>query len=218
MRIAFILSFIAVAITAGSAQSVWSIELQGGDVFNVPLPLSIRQDGYPKIQMIARFRTEAFTPPVYWDCRLAHWSRQRAWELEVIHQKLYLQNTTTEVQKFNISHGFNLLIVNRCFQTGKFRWRSGAGIILAHPESNIRGLTFGDSTDDFDAGYFVSGPVAHVALGRPIYFRRRGYAHIEAKTSLAWSSIKIADGYARVFNLAFHVVVGVGFEFVKRRS
>lgn len=166
--------------------------------------------------MTARFRTEAFTPPVYWDCRVARWKDLKSWEFEVIHQKLYLKNTTAEVQKFNISHGFNLLMINRGFDNGKFRLRTGAGIVLAHPESKIRGMEFGDSTDDFDTGYFISGPVANFALSKPVRISNRFFINAEAKTTLAYSHIKIAKGYSQVFNLACHLIFGLGFDIKNR--
>ena len=214
-KFCFIVSFFFIQAIAGYSQSGWSFELHGGDVFNVPLPLSIRQNGYPKIRLTARFRTEAFIPPVYWDWRISRWKNQRSWEFEVIHQKLYLENTTPEVQRFNISHGFNLLMVNRGFDNGKFRVRAGGGIVLAHPESNIRGMEFGDSSNDTDLGYFISGPVANFALSKPIWLSKRFFINVEAKTTLAYAHIKIANGHSDVFNLAFHLILGLGVDFIK---
>lgn len=214
-KIISIFSFVFILITAVHSQSMWSLEVHGGDVFNMPMPLSISQNGYDRIKLTARFRTEAFTPPVYWDCRISRWKDRKSWEFEVIHQKLYLKNTTGEVQKFNISHGFNLLMINRGFDKGKYRLRTGAGIVLAHPESKIRGMEFGNTTDDFDMGYFISGPVANFALSKPIRISERFFVNAEAKTTLAYSHIKISGGHAEVFNLAFHLVLGMGFDFIK---
>ena len=44
--------------------------------------------------------------------------------------------------------------------------RVGAGIVLTHPESQIRDYEFGSSDDDFDLGYSVSGPVITIAIGK----------------------------------------------------
>lgn len=211
---ALVISFILILAGGSRAQSVWSIELHGGEVINVPLPLSVSQDGYPKIRTTARFRTEAFTPPVYWDARISRWKDLKSWEFEVIHQKLYLKNTTAEIQKFNISHGFNLLMINRGFENGKFRLRTGAGIVLAHPESKIRGLEFGDTADDFDMGYFISGPVTNFAVSKPVKISRQFFLNAEAKATLAYSHVKIAEGHAEVFNLALHLILGIGFDVI----
>jgi len=184
----------------------------------VPLPLTIKQQGYPDIKLAARYRTEAFTLPVYWDMRFSRWKNDKSWEVEVIHHKLYLDNTSEEVQKFNVSHGFNMIMVNRGFDEKTFRYRAGAGIALAHPESNIRGKEFGSSTDDYDLGYYISGPVMNLAISKPIRLGERFFINAEAKTTLAYDYIKVADGHANVYNLAFHLILGIGFDFVKPKQ
>ncbi len=197
------------------AQARWTFSLLGGEVINVPVPLNIRQQGYPDIRLTADYRTEAFTLPVYWDWRLSRWQDARSWELEVIHHKLYLNNTTADVQKFNISHGFNLITFNRGFELKKFQYRIGAGFVLSHPESNIRGKEFGNSTNDWDMGYFVTGPVMSMAIGKPYRLSNRFFVAVEAKTTMAYSSVKVAQGTADVYNLAFHLNIGLGVNLTK---
>lgn len=200
---------------AGRAQSRWTFEMHGGQVYNLPMSLSIKQQGFPDIKLTARYNTEALTLPVYWDLRFGRWQNARLWEMELIHHKLYLDNTTPEVQKFNISHGFNMIMVNRGFDKKTFRYRAGAGVVLAHPESIIRGKEFGNSTDDWDTGYYLTGPVFNLAISRPIRLGGRFYLNPEAKTTFAYSNIKIAQGHADVYNLAFHLILGFGVDFIK---
>lgn len=207
------LTFISVIFV--NAQSRWTFETQCGQVFNMPMPLNIRQESYPDIKLRARYSSESFILPVYWDIRLGRWQNERAWEFEAIHHKLYLNNTTSEVQKFNISHGFNLIMVNRGFEKKSFRYRAGAGIVLAHPESKIRGKEFGDSADDTDLGYYISGPVVNLAISKPFYIGSRFYINAEAKTTLAYSNIKVAQGNSDVYNIAIHIVLGLGVGFIK---
>ena len=199
-----------------NAQSRWSFELHGGQVFNVPMPLTIRQEGFQDIKLWARFDAEPFVLPVYWDWRFSRWEAGKAWEFEVIHHKLYLSNTTPEIQKYNISHGFNMLMFNRVFQKKFVRVRVGAGVILAHPESKIRGKEFGDTGNDMDMGYFISGPVVTFAVSKPFYLGSRFYINAEVKTTFAYSSIKIANGNSDVYNLAFHLNLGPGVVFLKK--
>ncbi|HET6556294.1 MAG TPA: hypothetical protein VFG54_03205 [Prolixibacteraceae bacterium] len=194
------------------AQERWSVELMGAGVYNVPLPLTIRQQGQPELTHTARFTSEPFVLPVYYDWRLSRWQDERSWELEFIHHKLYLDNTTAEIQKFNISHGFNLLLVNRGFDHQLFRYRVGAGVVIAHPESQVRGLTFGSSTDDNDWGYYLSGPVLQGAINRRFFIGERFFVTAEAKTTLAYASVKVAQGRADVYSWIFHLLVGVGVE------
>lgn len=201
--------------TTTNGQSHWAFEIHCGQVFNVPMPLNIRQEAYPDLKLRARYSSESFTLPVYWDIRLGRWQHERAWEFEAIHHKLYLNNTTSEVQKFNISHGFNMIMVNRGFEKKSFCYRAGAGIVLAHPESKIRGREFGDSADDTDLGYYISGPVLNLSINKPFYLGSRFYINAEAKTTLAYSHIKVAQGNSDVYNIAFHIILGLGADFVK---
>ena len=214
-KIILIIFFIVYTLTGANAQSRWSFELHGGEVYNLPMPLKISQHGYPDIKLSARYFTEPFTLPVYWDIRLGRWENEKLWEFEVIHHKLYLENTTSDVQKFNISHGFNMININKGIEIKNFRFRAGAGIVLAHPESKIRGLEFGSTGDDFDLGYFISGPVLNLSISRPYYVGNRFYLNAEAKTTIAYSNIKVAQGNADVYHIAFHLILGLGFDFIK---
>lgn len=213
----FILIFflIVISLTNTHAQSRWTFEMHCGEVYNLPMPLIIRQQGYPDIKFRARFASESFILPVYWDGRFSRWQNGKSWEFEVIHHKLYLDNTSPEVQKFNISHGFNMIMVNRGIERNSFRYRAGAGIVLAHPESKIRGKEFGNSTDDTDMGYFISGPALNLAVSKPFYLGSRFYINAEAKTTLAYSNIKVAQGHAYAFSVAFHLIFGFGIDFIK---
>ncbi|HEY3369430.1 MAG TPA: hypothetical protein VGK10_01200 [Prolixibacteraceae bacterium] len=209
----FILVWMVITVTNNKAQSRWSFELHGGDAYNVPLPLAIRQQGYPEIKLTARYYTEAFELPIYYDVRICHWQEDKSWELEFIHHKLYLENTPPEVQKFNVSHGFNMIFLNRGIQIKSFRYHAGAGIVLAHPESTVRGSEFEYSTDETDWGYFLSGPAIQMAVSRPFYLGNRFYINAEAKTTAGYGSIRIAQGNADVYNIAFHLLLGLGMDF-----
>jgi len=214
-RFIFIVSFVLFSKTNSLAQSHWTFEMHGGEVFNVPMPLTIKQQGYLDLKLTARYHTESLTLPVYWDWRFSRWHNNKSWEFEAIHHKLYLENTTPEIQKFNISHGFNMLIVNRGYDKKTFRYRAGVGMVLVHPESKIRGKEFGDTGNDWDMGYYLSGPVLNFAVSKPIRLGGRFYLNAEAKTTFAYSHIKIAEGHANVYNLAFHLVLGIGVDLTK---
>jgi hypothetical protein len=208
-------SFIISTITVVSAQRRWSFDLNAGSAYNFPMPLNISQQGYPDIKLIAHYHTDAFSLPIYWDLRFSRWQNGKSWEFETIHHKLYLNNPTAEVQKFNISHGFNILTVNRGFIEKKFQLRAGGGIVLAHPESIIRGKAFGDSGDSSLTGYYISGPVINLAVSRPIHLGSRFYINAEAKSTLAYLYLNVAQGHANFFSLAFHIVLGLGFDFIE---
>lgn len=215
-RLIVIASFLFFSLSALLAQSRWSFELHGGEVYNLPMPLTIRQQGYPDLKLTARYSSESLILPIYVDSRLIRWQDGKSWELEFLHHKLYLDNTTSEIQKFSISHGFNMIMVNRGFDRKSFHYRAGAGIVITHPESVIRGQTFGDSTNDWDLGYFVSGPVVNLSAGKHFRINKRFYLNAEAKTTLAYVNVKVAGGNADVYNIAFHLILGIGVDFAKQ--
>lgn len=217
-KLIFIVFALSILFTTSQAQPIWSFELNGGEVYNIPMPLTIRQNGYPELKLTARYFTEPLTLPVYWDMRLGRWKNNKSWEFEVIHHKLYLENTTPEVQKFNISHGFNMLMVNRGFDNRIVRYRVGAGIVLTHPESKIRGKEFGNTIDDWDMGYYISGPVVNLSISKPIRLSDRLFVNAEAKTTFAYGSVQVAEGHADVFNLAFHLLLGIGYDLIKSKE
>lgn len=214
----FIIFLIFISVSFATAQSRLTFELFGGDVYNLPLPLIIRQQGYPSVHLTARYNTEAFTPPIYWDWRFCIWKKNKSWEFEAIHDKLYLQNTTPEVQKFNISHGFNMLFLNRGFDQKDFQYRVGVGLVLSHPESNIRGKEFGNSADDLDMGYYITGPILNLAIGKTYRLGNRFCLAAEARTTFAYSSVPLELGHTDIYNLAFHLVLGFGVDLIKPRE
>jgi hypothetical protein len=217
-RIIVIALFWLFSLPALVAQTRWSFELHGGEVYNVPMPLTIRQQGYPDLKLTARYSSESLILPIYVDSRLIRWQDGKSWELEFLHHKLYLNNTTPEIQQFSISHGFNMIMMNRGFDRKTFQYRFGAGFVLTHPESQIRGQAFGDATNDWDMGYFVSGPVVNLSAGKQFRISNRFYLNAEAKTTLAYVNVKVAGGNADVYNVAFHLILGIGYDFIRTKE
>lgn len=145
-----------------------SLQLGTSLPVNIAMPLTIEQNGQPVIHMSARYSSEPFVVPICWVWRIGYWSGKSAWELEAIHHKLFLDNTSPEVESFSVSHGWNLLTVNRVWDLDDFLFRFGFGVVLTHPESVIRGKKYGESGGIFGLGYFVSGPAVTVGGGRRV--------------------------------------------------
>ena len=198
-----------------SAAQTWSFDLSFGAAANVPMPLSIHQQGYPDIKLNAHYYTEPFTAPVYWDWRFARWKDNRGWEFEAINHKLYLENKPDEVQQFSISHGLNLLYINRQYINNFCTFKIGAGIALTHPENRVRMMVNDQGKDPF-GGYHVSGPAINLAAGRRFYLMRGFYVNVETKTTFCYARIPVALGHADVFSFAFHLSAGLGYDFIQR--
>jgi hypothetical protein len=189
-----------------------SLQVSGGSVYNLQLPLVIRQDGQETIRLNADYDTKPFETPIYYSLRLGWWKDSAAWELEMVHHKLTLANRPAEVEHFSVTHGFNLLTLNRAWKRPLFIWRVGAGVVISHPESTIRGKTF-DQTGGIADGYYLSGPTAQVALEKRFYLYKGLYASIEGKYSLSWVRVPVAEGKADLWNSALHGLAGIGIDF-----
>ncbi len=212
-----LLWFVLQLTNTAEAQKKWEFTLHVGTVYNVPLPLTISQNGYPDLKIkSARFSSEPFVSPLYWDWRFTRWNESTAWEFEVIHHKLYLDNKPGEVSRFSISHGFNMLMINRVKNAGWFQYRYGGGWVLSHPESTVRDMKFDQHNGLLNWGYYFTGPVVNFAVGKPIPVAGPVFMNIELKTTIAWSRVKIANGHADLYNWAIHAVCGVGFDFLKK--
>lgn len=155
--------------------------------------------------MDAEWETRPFDDAPYYAARVALWSGRRGWELQLLHHKIYLTNGPPEVEHFEVSHGWNLITLQRAGRGRILDWRAGAGAVVAHAEGRIRGR-------DVDTGdYHLSGAGALVGVGRSFAISRRFFANAEAQVSLSWARVPIVTGHARTVNVAFHALFGLGF-------
>lgn len=199
------------AARPGGAQNGWSIEVAGGFALNAPTRLTIRQTGQPDLRIAARYASRSFASPIYYALRVGRWARGGAWEIEFIHHKLYLRNPPAEVQQFEVSHGFNIITVNRALPIGRAVWRPGVGMVLAHPESMIRGRAFDTGGGLLGWGYYVAGPAAQLAVARRFGVADRLFVSAEGKVTAAYARVPVQDGRATLTNVAFHALLGVGY-------
>lgn len=195
------------------ARATWAFEFMGGDAYCFNMPLTICQSGYEDIDLTARYDEISFETPIYYSIRAGRWYEGRAWEIELVHLKIDLINKPNEVERFEISHGYNLLTINRAWEYRKFILRAGAGVVVSHPETTVRGKTLPDDRGLFNGGYYISGPTAQVSLGKRFYlWREHVFAALEAKLTGSYARVPIEDGHANVPNVGIHGLLGVGCE------
>ena len=193
------------------AQNGWIVEVAGGFALNVPTRLTIRQAGQPDISLTAHYDGRSFASPLYYAVRIGRWARGRGWEVELIHHKLYLQNPPSEVQQFDVSHGFNLVSVNRAIAIGGTIVRPGVGLVLTHPENVVRGQALSQSRGLLGWGYYLSGPMAQLAVARRFHAWDRLFIAAEGKVTAAYARVPVQEGSATLSNVAFHGLLGVGY-------
>jgi len=202
----FTLAAAPVYAAAPDAGKRWDVELFGGSAYNFRTNLKIEQAGQPDIDFRARYETKPFTEAPYYVWRVGKWSDDHGWELEWIHHKIYLDNNPPDVQNFEVSHGYNMFVVNRAQRHGDVIYRYGVGPVIAHTESTIRGL-------EHDTGYDLAGAALQIAAERRFPLSEKWFAAVEGKLTAAYARVDVADGKATVPNVALHAIVGIGRSF-----
>jgi hypothetical protein len=194
------------------AAAGWNIQLFTGSSYSFPSPLKIEQDGEEDINMTAEYETNAWsTQAPYYALRISKWIDDYAWEFESLHQKLYLTNKPDEVQKFAISHGYNINMLNYALSKYGFIYRIGGGFVMTHPETTVRGNSWED--DGGLNGFYISGAGGQFAVEKRYAFTKKLSFSLELKLTAAYAEIPIADGTATVPNYAAHCLIGIGYDF-----
>ncbi len=201
---------LAGAPASGALAADWAVEIFVGIPLGLPSPLTIRQAGQPDIAVRARYESRPFRTPIYYGWRIGRWDGGRGWELELVHDKLYLADKPAEVGEFALSHGFNLLTVNRAWEHGRVVRRVGAGTVIAHPESTIRGKALPGDGGLFGWGYYLAGPTVQAAVEKKIRIRGDLFLPVEGKATASFARVPVADGSADVPYAAIHGLAGLG--------
>jgi hypothetical protein len=208
-----ILSFLLVLLLSGplAAEDGWVFQGAVGVVENLETSLTIRQSGSPDIEVDADYETRPFESPLYYMLRAGRWRGRAGWEIELVHHKLFLPNPPAEVHDFSISHGYNLLTVNRAWEARWLILRAGAGVVVAHPENTVRSRTLDPSDTNLSGGYHLTGPVLQLAAEKRFALGERWFIGLEGKITGARAEVPVAGGDADVPNVAFHGLVGIGW-------
>ncbi len=206
------LTFLWAGPAGADAGGRWAVEFHLGGALNLPLPLMIRQDGHDDLAFRSRWNTRALELPLYYVGRLVNREGDRGWALDLTHHKLYLVDPPDPVQSFAVSHGYNLLMLHRLAEHRGRRYGLGAGLVIAHPESEVRGQRLAERGGLFRSGYYLSGLTVG-ALASWLPARRCGlYPAAEARVTTSYARMPVARGHARVPNVALHVTVGMGWD------
>jgi len=207
-----LLLLLLLAAQTARAEGRWTFQVGSGGSQSLPTWLKISQDGYRDIELTAHYQTRSFsTQAIYYNLKIGYWEDGAAWEFESLHQKLYLTNKPREVQKFHISHGYNMNTFNRAWEKGSFIYRVGGGFVMTHPETTVRGHAKED--DGGVKGFYISGLSVQGAVEKRWYVYKDLFASVEAKLTLADAIIPVWGGEAHVPNVALHAIAGLGYRF-----
>ena len=190
----------------------WVIQAATGTARQFHSRLVIEQDGEEDLDVTAHYQTRPFTSGApYYSLRLGYWKGDSAWELETHHHLVTLVDGPPEVEEFKITHGYNLNTLNRAWLINGLIWRVGAGVVITHPESVVRGKTFRD--EGGYEGFHLSGVCGQLSLEKRLPLWGGLFVYLEGKFTAAWAKVPIADGDATVPNYALHALAGLGYAF-----
>lgn len=208
------LAFMSPGILAPHAAN-WVFDFQFGYAHEVDSPLLIQQNAQPDIKVTAQWDTQSFTMPPYWSMRMGAWTDDAttAWEMELIHLKVYLRNLPPGVQSFNISHGQNMLFLNRSWRRGDFVLRAGAGLTISHPETEIRGLTEDGNSGFGGLGYQLSGGALQASGQYSLPLSETFSLISEVKLIGSYSVVRLKEGSADVPLFGVHALAGAEIHF-----
>ncbi len=197
-----------------------------GDAWNAEERLTIEPDDdahYDPIRFDADFETRGLQRPPFYSLKLG-WSHQAwRWEVELLHQKLYLKNNEipAPLDHFEVTHGYNevFLNVSRAIPYG-LRGRLGIGTIVAHPDIYIRDengepqLADPDKFGDFpwlDDRYFIGGYALQAAVQKNWAISPRNGVVAELKLMRGDTRLPVYRGEVQVPNTAIAFLLGYEF-------
>jgi hypothetical protein len=189
----------------------WEIEARLGGAWNLPLPLRVEQDGQETIRFTAHWNSESLEQPLYYGLRASTWSGDRAWALDLTHHKIHLADPPPEIGNFAVSHGYNLVTLLRLAERDGWRYGGGAGVVVAHPENEVRGRRLDEHRGILGSGYYVAGPTAGAQGARSVALDGGFFVTAEARLTFSYAFVPVTDGSARVPNLALHGTIGIGW-------
>lgn len=207
MKICFLL--LVFLITSPAYSRDFRLELFTGTAFSVPSDVTLRQEGYPEIKKTAHWSTRPLEPAPYYSVRIGLWEEDRAWELEMLHHKLYMDNTDDVVRNYRSTFGFNMFLFNRSLQVNDYLiLRAGIGPVVSHPINNVRGQEYKSSVT-----YKLVGAGTQISIqGRQKIYKKL-YLTEESKITYAYANLPISGGDSSLTNLALHLLVGLSFDF-----
>ena len=185
-----------------------------GTALNAPTPLVVNQDGFDQIRLTADYSTRPFHQSPYYQAQLGLWyddKNTKAFVFGFLHHKIYLDNPPPEIQTFEITYGYNTLYVGHAWRKNKWVLSTGAGPLIANPLTEVRGQSQDRRRGFLSLGWYIAGATLYGALQRRFPVGSNMFFGTEAKLtgSMAW--ITVANGNARVPNVALHLLVSFGF-------
>ena len=194
-------------------QTMYSIDLMSGLVYNLRSPLLIQEQSKDNQVLMVDFKTSSFSGMPYFLLRFNFHFADHALEIQYLHHKITMNNPQDNVQQFEIDHGFNILSFQYRFELDFLNLRFGAGAIIAYPESIVSSRSFSGAGGIVNSGYYIAGPALLVGANKVFPVSKDFYLSAEILMTSAWALVPIATGQALASNFALHMLFGGGYHF-----
>src|SRR2546427_6962187 len=229
---------VAFVLLAGSpAYADWNVGVYLGVPHTSSSPLRVQRPPDTDVVLASvAYEGEPFTFPLYYGYRAGYSSnRHLGIEAELIHLKVFADPSEVVgrdgrlggrsvmdaaplgdvVQRFSISHGLNLVLVNavvrapvrRRSSESRISWvaRAGAGPTVPHAESVIAGVA--------EEHYELGRIALQAAGGIELKIARGVHIISEYKFTRTSQRVGVAGGTASAHFATHHIVVGAGYRF-----
>lgn len=200
-------------VRPAAARAQTTLEAYLGTSYSLPLPVSISQAGFPDLDFTAHFHTDPWENTWYYQFRLGLWKGDRAWLIEVLHHKLYLDDDDPhppEVRRFDITNGWTMFSLSRGWRFHQTTLEAGGGFTVVYPITDIRGRRNGNNGL---AGYSLSGVNLIGTINQRFPLGKRLFFAAESRASVSYARVPVNGGHASVPNAAIHFHVGAGVLF-----
>jgi hypothetical protein len=189
-------------------------ELYAGTAWSLRTPLTVRLPGTAPARLRARYATRPLADAPYYAYRASYGTATRAIEAELVHHKLYLENPAPPIERFEVTHGYNLATANVRAPAGTHQLRLGLGVVVAHAEGRVAGRAVGPGRTLLGGGYRVAGATLQLGVGRRYPLGRgavAAFAAPEVKLTASTARVPVeGGGSVHVPNVAVHVLGGLG--------
>lgn len=200
---------LSAAQAAAAEPDGWVVQLLIGNAINFNSRTRIQFADREAVVIGGDYDTEGLESPLHYTARIARWTDGRAWEFQWLHHKLFLSNRPAGVDALAVSHGFNIVTINRAWQRDPFLFRLGAGPVIAHPEAQIGAASY-------NGPYELAGAAALGGVGARWSLTRS--IDVLAEISATFGRIEVnpegePDLHFSIRNPALHAQIGIGYRF-----
>lgn len=208
--LAFVVALIAAA--PASADAGWLLAAYVGQAWTAGSTMSVERAGASEVRVDQTYASRSWQPPLYWGARVGHTiSRDGRWsvELELIHLKVYARPTAL-VQRFQLSHGLNFILVNLGFEQPvhprvTIALRGGAGPTRPHVEATVAGM----SRDEYAWGRVG----LHAAFGVNVSLTSHVFLVGEVKETYTRQRLAVGSAHVAAAFATTHVIAGLEIRF-----